>query len=91
MVEKLKSLMKKKKKIFIVNNSKFKVIMTKLLLFIKFITCRFNEQALDLIIGKGNCTGYFFNCYLAVSWPTLGHTQRDSFTNQMFITVFELF
>ena len=26
---------------FIVNNLKFKVIMTKMLLFIKFITCRF--------------------------------------------------
>ena len=30
----------------------------------------------------------FFNCYLAVPWPTLGHSCGDSLTNQMLITVF---
>ena len=31
---------------------------------------------------------FFFNCYLAVPWPTLGHSQGDSLTNRMLITVF---
>ena len=30
----------------------------------------------------------FFNCYLAVSRPTLGHSQGDSLTNPMLITAF---
>ena len=30
----------------------------------------------------------FFNCYLAVPWPTLGHSQEDSLTNPMLITAF---
>ena len=33
----------------------------------------------------------FFNCYLAAPWPTLGHSQRDSLTNSLFITEFLLF
>ena len=31
---------------------------------------------------------FFFNCYLAVPQPTLGHSQGDSFTNPMLITAF---
>ena len=31
---------------------------------------------------------FFFNCYLAVPLPTLGHSQGDSLTNLMLITVF---
>ena len=31
---------------------------------------------------------FFFNCYLAVPRPTLGHSQGDSLTNPMLITVF---
>ena len=31
---------------------------------------------------------FFFNCYLAVPQPTLGHSQGDSLTNPMLITVF---
>ena len=30
----------------------------------------------------------FFNCYLAAPRPTLGHSQGDSLTNPMLITVF---
>ena len=30
----------------------------------------------------------FFNCYLAVPWPTLGHSQGHSLTNLMLITAF---
>ena len=30
----------------------------------------------------------FFNCYLAVPQPTVGHSQGDSLTNPMLITVF---
>ena len=30
----------------------------------------------------------FFNCYLAVPWPTLGHYQEDSLTHPMSITFF---
>ena len=30
----------------------------------------------------------FFNCYLAVPWPTLGHSPGDSLTNLMLITAF---
>ena len=30
----------------------------------------------------------FFNCYLAVPRPTLGHSQGDSLTNPMLITSF---
>ena len=30
---------------------------------------------------------FFFNCYLAVPWPTLGHSHGDSLTNSMLITV----
>ena len=30
----------------------------------------------------------YFNCYLTVPQPTLGHSQGDSFTNPMLITVF---
>ena len=29
---------------------------------------------------------FFFNCYLAVPWPTLGHSQGDNPTNPMLIT-----
>ena len=31
---------------------------------------------------------FFFNCYLPVLWPTLGHSQGDSLINPMLITVF---
>ena len=31
---------------------------------------------------------YFFNCYLAVPWPILGHSQGDSLTNLTLITAF---
>ena len=31
---------------------------------------------------------FFFNCYLAVPRPTLGHSQGDSLTNLMLITTF---
>ena len=31
---------------------------------------------------------FFFNCYLTVPRPTLGHSQEDSLTNPMLITVF---
>ena len=31
---------------------------------------------------------FFFNCYLAVPRPTLGHSQGDSLTNLMLITAF---
>ena len=31
---------------------------------------------------------FFFNCYLAAPWPTLGHSWRDSLTNPMLITAF---
>ena len=31
---------------------------------------------------------FFFNCYLAVPRPTLGHSQGDSLTNPLLITVF---
>ena len=31
---------------------------------------------------------FFFNCYLAVPQPTLGHSQGDSLTNLMLITAF---
>ena len=34
---------------------------------------------------------FFFNCYLAAPWPTLGHSQGDSLTKPMLITAFELF
>ena len=33
---------------------------------------------------------FFFNCYLAVPWPTFGHFQGDSLPNPMLITVFLL-
>ena len=31
---------------------------------------------------------FFFNCYLAVPRPTLGHSQGGSLTNPMLITAF---
>ena len=31
---------------------------------------------------------FFFNCYLVVPRPTLGHSQGDSLTNPMLITAF---
>ena len=31
---------------------------------------------------------FFFNCFLAVPRPTLGHSQGDSLTNPMLITAF---
>ena len=31
---------------------------------------------------------FFFNCYLAVPRPTLGHSRGDSLTNPMLITAF---
>ena len=31
---------------------------------------------------------FLFNCYLAVLWPTLGHSQGDSLANPMLITAF---
>ena len=31
---------------------------------------------------------FFFNCYLAVPQPTLGHSQGDSFTNPMLIAAY---
>ena len=31
---------------------------------------------------------HFFNCYLAVRMPTLGHSQGGSLTNLMLITAF---
>ena len=38
---------------------------------------------------RGKCFFFFFfNCYLAVPQPTLGHSQRDSLTNLILITVF---
>ena len=37
---------------------------------------------------KSGCNFFFFNCYLAVPRPTLGHSQGDSLTNLMLITVF---
>ena len=33
----------------------------------------------------------FFNCYLAVPWPTLGHCRGDSLTNPILITAFSTF
>ena len=33
----------------------------------------------------------FFNCYLAAPWPSLGHSQGDSLTKPILITLFELF
>ena len=36
-------------------------------------------------------TAIFFNCYLAVPGPTLGHSWGDSLTNLMLITVSVLF
>ena len=33
----------------------------------------------------------FFNCYLAVSWPTLDHSLGDSFTNLKLIIAFQRF
>ena len=33
----------------------------------------------------------FFNYYLAVPWPTLGHSQGDSLNNPMLIAVFVQF
>ena len=47
-----------------------------------------------LILLSGRCilviahTIFFFNCYLAVPWPTLDHSQGDSLTNPMLITAF---
>ena len=34
---------------------------------------------------------FFFNCYLAAPWPTLGHYRGDSLTHLMLITVFCIF
>ena len=31
---------------------------------------------------------FFFNCYLALPWPTLGNSREDSLTNPMLITAF---
>ena len=33
----------------------------------------------------------FINFYLAVPWPTLGHSREDSLTNSILITVFVQF
>ena len=38
--------------------------------------------------GKCAALNFFFNCYLAVPRPTLGHSRGDSLTNPMLITVF---
>ena len=37
---------------------------------------------------KTNSFFFFFNCYLAVPRPTLGHSQGDSLTNPMLITAY---
>ena len=34
---------------------------------------------------------FFFNCYLAAPWPTLGHYRGDSLTHPMLITAFYIF
>ena len=37
------------------------------------------------------CFFFFFNCYLAVPRPTLGHYRGDSLTHPMLITAFYMF
>ena len=41
---------------------------------------------LDLFILSLVLLFFFFNCYLGVPRPTLGHSQGDSLTNLMLIT-----
>ena len=42
----------------------------------------------DYIFQTRFQTTFFFNCYLAFPWPTLGHSRGDSLTNPMLITSF---
>ena len=51
---------------------------------LNFFPCN-AKQEINLTLPK-MCI--FFNCYLAILRPTLGHSQGDSLTNPMLITVF---
>ena len=46
------------------------------------------SEGMLLWIPKFVKNPYFFNCYLASIWPTLGHSQGDSLTNPILITAF---
>ena len=48
----------------------------------------FSSNQKVLIVLKKIEDHFFFNCYLAVSRPTLGHSQGDSLTKPMLITAF---
>ena len=37
------------------------------------------------------CLFFFFNCYLPVPRPTLGHSRGDSLSNAMLVTMLEQF
>ena len=50
-------------------------------------TCIWKRQIL-LISQLSFYIGYFFNCYLGVPLPVLGHSQGDSLTNLMLITAY---
>ena len=48
----------------------------------------FEDVPKTVLLGVKKKEMFFFNCYLAAPWPTLGYSQRDSLTNLMLITGF---
>ena len=48
----------------------------------------FEDVPKTVLLGVKKKEMFFFNCYLAATWPTLGYSQRDSLTNLMLITGF---
>ena len=65
----------------------------------RYVISEIYEQIHVILILATYCSNYvkkpqdyysslFFNCYLAVPQPILGHYQGDSFTNSMLITAF---
>ena len=53
-----------------------------------FIDMSCTEWAIPEKNQTGGWEHTLFNCYLAAPWLTLGHSQEESLTNPMLITVF---
>ena len=93
-------LQKKKQKIFfLVGASVFTNLNGRKIICFNFFSINFFKNYKKLISGKHiqepiciyQQFFFFFNCYLAAPWPTLGHYQGDSLTHLMLITAFYIF
>ena len=57
-------------------------------ILISKLCCIYKKYSYSLFKQIPEFPSSFFNCYLAVPWPTLGHSQGHSLTNLMLITAF---